>query len=282
MHFVNVTKDAASDRTLPASQKAKSKKAEKSEDEIAVDSLMTEIEDDLRGEELSKLWKQYGHLIIAVGIAVVIGVAGWQYWRQNVQAQKLEMTRQYETATKLITEGKLDEALTSYAAVAEKKGAGYAALAQLQKAAIALDKKDLPGAMAAYKALEADDKADVLFRDLATVLRALHGLDTENPLELEAALKPLLDSSNPFNASAVELTALVAAKQGDLPRAITLAESLLANPNTPAGVRQRAEELAAVFKAGPRVVVAPVVAPAPAVAPSPAAVPAATPSPAPQ
>ena len=61
---MNVTKDTASDRNVPVPAKTKSKKPEKSEDEIAVDSLMGEIEEDLRGEELSKLWKQYGNLVI--------------------------------------------------------------------------------------------------------------------------------------------------------------------------------------------------------------------------
>jgi hypothetical protein len=245
---VNVSKDAPSDTKGPPSAKTKSKKPERSEEEIAVDSLMTEIEEDLRGEELSKLWKKYGNLIVAASLALILGVAGWQYWRQDQETQRLDAARQYEAGIKLIQEGKLDDALATYAALAEKKGLGYAALAQLQKAALALSKNDVPSALAAYKALAADEKADVLFRDLARLMRALHGLDTENPLELEAALKPLLDASNPFSHSAQELTALLAAKQGDAPRALKLVEGLAADVSAPAGVRQRAEELAVVFK----------------------------------
>jgi hypothetical protein len=251
MLAVNVPKDATSDQNISASAKTKSKKKEKSEDEIAVDGLMSEIEDDLRGEELSKLWKQYGTLVICLGLVIVVAVAGWQLWRQNQAQQIVEVAQQYEAAVKLIQEGKLDEAMTAYAAVAEKKGQGYAALAQLQKAALALNKNDLPGALAAYKALAGDDTADPLFRDLARILRAMHGLDTENPLELEASLKPLLDPSNSFAASATELSALLVYKQGDTARAVTLAEGLAKDTNAPAGVRQRAEELAAVFKATP-------------------------------
>ena len=247
---MNVTKDTASDRNVPVPAKTKSKKPEKSEEEIAVDSLMGEIEEDLRGEELSKLWKQYGNLVIGAGLAVVVAVAGWQLWRQNQDQQRVEAAQQYEAAVKLIQDGKLDDAMTAYASLAEKKGQVYAALAQLQKAALALQKTDVTGALAAYKVLADDEKADPLFRDLARVLRALHGLDTENPLELEASLKPLLDPSNAFSPSATELSALLANKQGDTPRAITIAEGLAKDANAPAGVRQRAEELAAVFKTG--------------------------------
>lgn len=252
MIVVNVNKDATAARNVPAPKSEKpKKKGEKSEEEIALDSLMTEIEDDLRGEELSKLWKKYGTYVIAGTVVLILGVAGWQFWRQRIEDQRLQLTQQYEAAVRMIQDGKLDDAMTAYAAIAEKKGEGYAALAQLQKAALALDKGDLAGALAAYKALAADDKADPLFRDLAVVLRALHGLDTENPLELEAALKPLLDPANAFNHSATELTALLAYKQGDVARALNMAESLAADAAAPAGVRQRAQELAVVFKAAP-------------------------------
>jgi len=242
---VTASKDASK---VPAPHKAKSKKPEKSDEDIAFDGLMTEIEDDLRGEELAKIWKQYGSIIIGVVVVVVVSIIGWQLWRQNVESQRMALAQQYSEAAKLVQAGKLDEAMTSYAGIADKKGEGYAALAQLQKAAIALEKKDLLGALAAYKALENDSKADLLFRDLATVLYTLHGLDTENPLELEANLKPLLDPSNPFSHSATELMALLASKQGDAARALQLAEGLLADTKTPAGIRQRAEELAAMFK----------------------------------
>jgi hypothetical protein len=270
MLAVNVTKDATSDRNVAATAKSKSKpkKEEKSEEEVALDGLMTEIEEDLRGEELNKLWKKYGSLIIALGVAIIVAVAGWQLWRQNQEQQRIDAAQQYEAAVKLIQDGKLDDAMTAYAALAEKKGQGYAALAQLQKAALALNKNDVPGALAAYKALAADEAADTLFRDLARILRAMHGLETENPLELEAALKPLLDPSNAFAYSATELTALLAYKQGDAARALTLTEGLAADTKTPAGVRQRAEELAAMFKAAVPAAPAPA-APAP-VAPDPA------------
>lgn len=257
---MNATQDTTSNRNVPATTKGKNKKQEKSEDEIAIEGLMTEIEADLRGEEIDKLWKKHGSLVIAGIIGIIIAVAGWQLWRQDVEQKKVEAAKQYELATKFVQDGKLEDAATAFATIAGQKGQGYAALAQLQKATIALNKNDLPGALASYKALAEDEKADPLFRDLALVLRAMHGLETENPLELEASLAPLLNPANPYINSATELTALLAYKQGDAPRAQKLAAGLAADPKAPAALRQRAEELAAVFGEA-----------APAPAPSPAA-----------
>ncbi|MDX2144726.1 MAG: tetratricopeptide repeat protein [Rhodospirillaceae bacterium] len=256
---MSTTKDASK---VPAPAKVKSKKAEKSEEEALFDGFLTEVEDDLREEEFKKLWAKYGGYVIGAVAAVIFGVLGWQLWRQNVETKRIEVAKQYEAASKLLQDGKMDEALTAYAAVAAEKGQGYAALAQLQKAAIALEKNDREGALAAYRALADDTNADPLFRDLGLLLRALHGIDGENPLELEASLKPLLDPANPFSFSATELTALLAQKQGDTARALQLVEGLIADTETPQGIRQRAQELSAVFKGA--AAVAPPSAPAPA------------------
>lgn len=264
------SKDASN---IPAPKKTKSKKPEKSDEEAMLDGLMTEIEEDLRGEEIAKLWKLYGNYVIAAVVGVILAVVGWQLWKQNQDTQRAELTRQYESTTKLAQAGKFDEALTAYAVIAEKKGEGLAALAQLQKAAVSLEKGDRAGALATYKALQTDSKADPLFRDLAVVLYALHGIDTENPLDIEAKLKPLLDPSNAFTHSAIELTALAAYKQGDAPRALKLVEGLAADQTTPQGVRQRADELATMFR-----LAAPALASAPAAPKAPDAKPEAAPS----
>ncbi len=256
---MTASKDASK---VPAPIKAKSKKPEKSDEEAMLDGLMSEIEEDLRDEEIAKIWKKYGNLIIGVLVVGIVAVIGWQLWKQDQDAKQAELTRQYEVASNLVRDGKFDEAMTVYAGVAEKHGAGLAALSQLQKAALANEKGDKAGALAAYKTLENDVSADPLFRDLAVVFYTLHAIDTENALQLEANLKPLLDPANPLRHSALELTALLAGKQGDPARALKIAENLAADAKAPQGVRQRAEELAAMYRLAPTAAAAPAAAPA--------------------
>lgn len=48
------------------------------------DSLFREVDEEVRQERFKKLWAQYGNLIVAVCLIVVVGVAGfkgWQYWQ---------------------------------------------------------------------------------------------------------------------------------------------------------------------------------------------------------
>jgi len=144
-------------------------------------------------------------------------------------------------------DGKTDEALGILTDLARNTGEGYGAVAQLQRAGILLQKNDVDGAVAVYKTLAADSKADQTLRDLATLLQVLHSLDREPPQTLEVLLAPLLNPGNPFNASALELSALLAAKEGDTGRAAKLAEQILMEPSTPPNLRNRAKDLAAYY-----------------------------------
>jgi len=240
---LNTVKDAAQ----AADPKGKKKPTDTDHE---LEGLMSEIETDLREEELKKIWKNYGGVIIAFVVAVVVGVAGFQFYRQAEATQRDQAARNYEAAIKTQEGGNTDEALKQFAALANEAPTGYATMARLAQASLQLQKNDIDGALANYKTLAADTKADPVFRDLATLLGVLHGLDREDPKTLEAQLTPLTSPTNAFNHSALELTALLAAKQGDAARAVKTLAQLTADPQTPVSMRQRAEDLTKLYESG--------------------------------
>jgi hypothetical protein len=149
-----------------------------------------------------------------------------------------------------VESGKVDEAITEFGTIIDDKVEGYSALARLSQASLQVSKNDLDGAIANYKALAADKKADQVFRDVAVVLQVLHSLDREDPKTLEAVLTPLTNPSNAFNMSALELSALLAAKQGDTARAAKMLTEITADIAVPPSMRERAEDLAKLYQSG--------------------------------
>jgi hypothetical protein len=213
-----------------------------------LEGLMADIEADLREEELRKLWARYGKFVIAAVVIMILAVAGVQLWRQRAEEQRAELASRYEQALKDLQAGKTDDAAGILADVAGRRGEGYAVLAQFQRAALALQNNDTAGAVAIYKDVAADAKVDRSFRDLALVLKALHTLDTADPKALEAELAALTGPANPFRPTALELSSLLAAKQGDIARAAQIAQQLRDDPATPQSMRTRVEDLAAYYK----------------------------------
>ena len=68
-------------------------------------------------------------------------------------------------------------------------GSGYAVLAGLREGALRAKEGDIAGAVAAYKRIADDDGIDANFRQLATLLAVLHGLDSEEPAAMIARLE---------------------------------------------------------------------------------------------
>ena len=236
-----------------------------------LEGLMSEIESDIREEELSKIWKKYSGVVMAFAISLVVGVIGFQAWRQYETRVRGEIALSYDTAAKQLDAGELDPALKGFQDIAGRRRAGgYYVLSRLGEAAVQLKKNQPAEAAKVYAALATDNSIDPAFHDLAIVLRALHSLDTANPKELETALAPVTDASNAFSFSALELSAVLSAKQGNTKHAYALLQRILGDPTAPAGVRQRATDLAALYKpadAAPPAVDAPVPLKAPATKP---------------
>ncbi len=265
---------------------APAKKGKASDVDPEFEGLMSEIETDLRADEFKKIWTKYGTVIITLAVLLVGGATGFELYRQNTTRLNEAAARNYELAVLDVEAGKIDEAITRFGDVAKGGVEGYSALARLSQASLQVHKNDLDGAIANYKALAADQKADPVFRDIAVVLQVLHSLDREDPKALEAVLTPVTNPNNAFNMSALELSALLAVKQGDTARAVKILAEITSDTTVPPSMRERAEDLSKFYQSGvtpppptPAAVMPAAVAPAP-VAPAPPAAPAAAPAPA--
>lgn len=240
-----MTKQKAGSRKATKAKKDAEKSPDKEED-AQFDSLMSEIESDIRDEQVQKFWQQYsGYIYTAVG-AIVAVVAAYQIWQGMETDRIAQQADRFSEATNYLIEDNRADALVALQSVAEE-GGSYGALAELQRAGILLEEGKRDEALDIYRRLSTDPNVDYVFSDMASLLWGLHGLDSEDPETLEQVLAPLTDPSNPHSYSALELTALLAMRQGDAQQANAILEQLIEDANTPAAIRNRATELAAVF-----------------------------------
>jgi hypothetical protein len=207
-----------------------------------------------------------------------VGVTGFQLYRQEAIKRTDAAARRYELAIQTHADGKVEEAMTQFAALAKEGVEAYSVLSRLSLASLQVQRNDIDAALVNYKALAADPKADPIFRDLAVLLQVLHSIDRDDPKTLEAQLTPLTSPNNTFNMSALELSALLAAKHGDTPRAVKTLEQITSDPNAPPSMRERAQDLSNLYKSG---VLPPPPSPATLTPPGPAAAAAPAPAPAP-
>jgi hypothetical protein len=211
-----------------------------------VSDIFREIEDELRRDNLLKLWRRHGKYVIAAVVVVFIAAGGFAAWRQHVESERKAVSTRYFGALAAIGQGKAADAEKMFGDLAQT-GGGYAQLARFEQAALMAKSGDKAGAIGIYDSIAKSSGVDPEFRGLATLLSAMHSLPDGDPKTVIAQVAPLTEEGKPWRASALELTAAADLKAGDKPAALKIYKQLADDLSAPEGLRSRAAELAAAL-----------------------------------
>jgi hypothetical protein len=209
--------------------------------------IFREIDEELRRDNILKLWARYGRYIIGVGVVAVVIAALAVGWRQHQAGLRQAEGLQYAAAAAEARKGELIKAADAFSALAGEAGAGQAVLARLQEASLRARAGDDKAALSLYQALAHDGSADAPYRDLATLLSALLELKTADPKTVIADAAPLLAADNPWRFSALEITALAQLRAGDRAAAREAYKKLADDLAAPSRLRARAAEMSAAL-----------------------------------
>jgi hypothetical protein len=212
-----------------------------------VSDIFREIEDELRRDNLLRLWSRYGKFVIAAVVVAIIVAGGIVGWRDHRAAERRAQGAQYSGALDLARAGKEADAAKEFAALAQQ-GGGYGLPAAFEQAALLAKSGDRKGAIALYDKLAGDSGIGAEFRDLAVLLSVMHGLPDGDPTAAVERLAPLTVSGNAWRPSALDLTAAAKLKAGDRAGALAIYQTLADDLAAPQALRARAAELAAALK----------------------------------
>jgi len=212
---------------------------------LSDESLFREVDEEVRQEQFKKLWARYGNAIIALGVLVILGVAGmegWKYWQLK---QSEGAGDQFFAAAQLAASGKAADAVKDFDAI-EKTG--FADLGRLRAAAQLAAEGKADDAVKAYDAVAADGKVDQTLRDLARIRAAAVMADTAAFADVEARLKDFTTAESPWRHIAREILASVQFRLKDYAGANKQVMDILADQDTPPPLRQRAETMAQLLQ----------------------------------
>jgi hypothetical protein len=238
-----------------------------------VSDIFTEVDDEVRREELAQLWKRYGKYVFAAACLVVAGVAAWAAYNRWQDSKAGAAGGAYDAAARLMEEGKHGEAEAAFAKLAAEGAPGYQALAQL-RVANETASRDAAAGVADYDNIAAATTGQPLFAELASVRAATLLVDTAKYDEMSHRLEPLTSCQpvgagwfrswfsflgfgrsggcapgGAFRHTARELLALSAWRNGDAATARRWVDAARNDQEAPSGVRSRMELLAAILPA---------------------------------
>ena len=203
-----------------------------------------EVEDDLRRLQLKSFWDENRLWIIGTIVLAIVATAAVAFWRGHVEQKNLAATAQLLAA--LDQPQKLD-ALAADASAVDRPA--HRALVRLAAAERHLVRGEKEKALEIYDALAADRQADDILRDLGRLYAVGLRIDAAPADKLEGELNALSRSDGPWRFTALELHALLHAREGRMKEAADKLAEISGDAAAPQEARTRAFTLRELYQA---------------------------------
>lgn len=96
--------------------------------------IFNEIDEDLRREQIKKLWERYSIFIIAAAILIVAGVGGWRGYQYLEAKKAAEAGPPSRLRSRCPSRARRAEAEAAFTKIASDGSKGYRVLARLRAA----------------------------------------------------------------------------------------------------------------------------------------------------
>ena len=204
--------------------------------------LFDEVDEEVRRDQLKRLWDQYSIYIVAGALLIIAAVGGWRGYQYLEAKKAAEAGVAFDKAVELSEQNKHAEAETAFVDLAAKAPSGYRVLARLRAAAEA-GNRDPQAAAKMYDDIAADRSVGAAEQDLARVRAAGLLLETSSYPDMLARLEAATAPGATFRHTARELLALSAWRANATTAARKWLDLIAGDGETPPSLRSRAEAL---------------------------------------
>jgi hypothetical protein len=211
-----------------------------------VSELFDEVDEEVRREQLKKLWERYSIFIVAGAILIVAAVGGWRGYQYLEAKKAAEAGAAFEMAAELSEQNKHAEAEAALTRLAATAPYGYRMLSRL-RAAAEVATRDPQAAAKRYDDIAADRSVAAPEQDLARIRAAGLLLDTTSYNNMLQRLEPATAPAATYRHTARELLALSAWRANDAVATRQWLDMIANDGATPASLRSRAEALQALL-----------------------------------
>ncbi len=208
--------------------------------------IFDEVDEDVRRDQLKKLWDQYSIYIVAGALLIIAAVGGWRGYQYLEAKRAAEAGVAFDKAVELSEANKHAEAEAAFTELAAKAPSGYRMLARLRGAS-ELALRDPQAAAKQYDDIAADRGVGASERELARIRAAELLLETSSYPNMLQRLETATAPEATFRHTARELLALSAWRANDTAAARRWLDLIASDGETPSSLRSRADALQALL-----------------------------------
>jgi hypothetical protein len=205
---------------------------------MSSDTLIREVDEELRRDRMRKLWQQAGPFVIGGAVLVVLVVAGYEGWTWWQKTQSAKSSDQFYAAAELADGTDLAAAQKALGDVIAQGSGGYPTLARFREAALLAQNGKIDEAITAYDGLSTTESNPHL-RDMALVLAAGLMADKGDVAAVQQRVIGLLTPTAPLRSAAHEVLGLTQYKAGKLDDALASFQAIIDDPGADGDLRGR-------------------------------------------
>jgi len=207
-----------------------------------VADLFQEIDDELRQDKASRLWRVYGKYVVGAAIVIIMSVGGYKFWQQKQLDDGEKASIAYEAALARSASGDYKGAIDQLNEEEIGTAAGYAALSQMQKANLAMKINDFEAALITFKEIAENDKYPQSIKEWASFRYVAVRVEKQIDSNASADLDALIATDSPWRFLAKEIKAIKEIETGNKSGAKAIFSELADDENAPERLRVRAAE----------------------------------------
>lgn len=212
------------------------------------DSFIDEINEDLKHENLKKIWDKYGLYIIIFVIAAIAAAVSFESIKAWRIRHHQDVSNVYAYAQNLKEMGKYEESNKVLADLQKNGGGIYADIAEMQIANNLVLQNKVSDAIAIYEKMAANKDLNPQVREVAILKLASFKLDNAPAAEIETLLTPVINNNPNWAPIAKSMLAMLAVREKDLNKAKALYEEIASDSNSPDSLKVKAQDMVAVLK----------------------------------
>ena len=177
--------------------------------------IFRQVDEDLRKEKLSNLWKKYGLYTISFIVFVVIIVLTYQYKLITTKERNEQLLEIYISAS---NNESLSQKIALLEEVIDSNNEYLSNISELKVSNLKLDKGDIDGSLTSLERIINDKNSDPIINDLATYYLLMLRIDTISENEFTRYLTENKIQESNFKHLYLELIAikkLLLGKEGE-------------------------------------------------------------------
>ena len=215
------------------------------------EAFLREVDEELRRDQMARVWRRYGTLLLALVVLGLAAFAGYLWWKADREHKAGLAGEQLTAAFTALSEARPAEADAKLKVLAQGDQQAYRALAQLAMAARKLEGGDTKAASAAYMEVASDTAVAQPLRDVARIRATAAAFDTLPPKTVIDRLAPLAVPGSPWYGTAAEMTAIAWIKLNQPQKAAAIFGQIAKDPQVPQTLKARAIRISGALDAGP-------------------------------